>query len=71
MVRRLRSICIPTPRYENWWLIEMNDVVVVEKPFTPTHQEADELVALAKKQNKLLAVYQSAYYSSRLCGTTR
>jgi predicted dehydrogenase len=37
--------------------------VVVEKPFTATHKEADELVALAKKQNKLLAVYQSAYQS--------
>ena len=33
--------------------------VVCEKPFTPTTQEAEELVALAEKQNKLLAVYQS------------
>lgn len=37
------------------------DTVVCEKPFTPTTQEADELVALAKKQNKLLAVYQSTF----------
>ncbi|KKA21430.1 NAD binding Rossmann fold oxidoreductase [Rasamsonia emersonii CBS 393.64] len=39
--------------------LEAGKHVVVEKPFTPTHKEADELVALAKKQNKLLAVYQN------------
>ncbi|KAL1962601.1 hypothetical protein VTN77DRAFT_9394 [Rasamsonia byssochlamydoides] len=39
--------------------LEAGKHVVVEKPFTPTHQEADELVALAKKQGKLLAVYQN------------
>jgi len=44
--------------------------VVVEKPFTPTHKEAEELVALAKQQGKLLAVYQSAFLSPRL-GTIR
>ncbi|CAG7917260.1 unnamed protein product [Penicillium olsonii] len=33
--------------------------VVVEKPFTPTYEEARELVELAKKQNRLLTVYQS------------
>ncbi|KAJ5856109.1 dehydrogenase [Penicillium soppii] len=33
--------------------------VVVEKPFTPTYEEAQELVELAKKQNRLLTVYQS------------
>jgi predicted dehydrogenase len=32
---------------------------VVEKPFTPTSKEADELVSLAKKQKKLLTVYQN------------
>ncbi|CAK47149.1 hypothetical protein ASPNIDRAFT_54874 [Aspergillus niger ATCC 1015] len=39
--------------------LENGKHVVCEKPFTPTTQEADELVALAKKQNKLLAVYQN------------
>lgn len=34
-------------------------LVVCEKPFTPTFKEAEELVAIANKQNKLLAVYQS------------
>ncbi|KAJ5318863.1 hypothetical protein MYU51_012697 [Penicillium brevicompactum] len=33
--------------------------VVVEKPFTPTYKEAQELVELAKMQNRLLTVYQS------------
>lgn len=37
----------------------MSCAVVCEKPFTPTSQEADELNAIAKKNNKLLAVYQS------------
>jgi hypothetical protein len=30
-----------------------------EKPFTPTTQEADDLIAIAKKNNKQLAVFQS------------
>lgn len=34
-------------------------IVLVEKPFTPTTKEADELMELAKTQNKLLTVYQS------------
>jgi scyllo-inositol 2-dehydrogenase (NADP+) len=33
--------------------------VVVEKPFTVTTQEADELIALAKKQGKTLSVFQN------------
>jgi len=33
--------------------------VVVEKPFTVTTQEADDLIALAKKQGKTLTVFQN------------
>lgn len=33
--------------------------VVVEKPFTVTTKEADELIALAKKQGKTLSVFQN------------
>jgi predicted dehydrogenase len=33
--------------------------VVVEKPFTVTTKEADELIALSKKQNRLLSVFQN------------
>ncbi|PKY07281.1 putative dehydrogenase [Aspergillus campestris IBT 28561] len=39
--------------------LESGKNVVCEKPFTPTTKEADELVALAKKQNKQLAVFQN------------
>lgn len=34
-------------------------IVVCEKPFVPTYREAVDLVNLSKRQNKLLAVYQS------------
>jgi len=33
--------------------------VVVEKPFTPTSEECDELVELAKRRGKILTVYHS------------
>lgn len=33
--------------------------VIVEKPFTVTVQEADELIALAKQQKKMLTVFQN------------
>ncbi|PGH20361.1 hypothetical protein AJ80_03629 [Polytolypa hystricis UAMH7299] len=39
--------------------IEAGKHVIVEKPFTPTHEEAEELIALAKKNNVLLTVYQN------------
>ncbi|CAK7212550.1 hypothetical protein SCUCBS95973_001502 [Sporothrix curviconia] len=38
--------------------------VVVEKPFTPTSAEADALIALAKKQGRLLAVFQNRRHDS-------
>ncbi|EGD92503.1 NAD binding Rossmann fold oxidoreductase [Trichophyton tonsurans CBS 112818] len=37
----------------------MGLIVVVEKPFTPTKKEADELIELAKTRDKLLTVYQN------------
>ena len=36
-----------------------NDLVIVEKPFTPTSTEADELITIAKNQQRLLTVYHS------------
>nr|WP_321452958.1 Gfo/Idh/MocA family oxidoreductase [uncultured Carboxylicivirga sp.] len=36
--------------------------VVTEKPFTLSVEEADELIELAKKQNKVLSVYQNRRY---------
>ena len=38
--------------------------VVVDKPFTVTAQEADELIELAKKQGKLLTVYQNRRWTA-------
>ncbi|MGX5818604.1 Gfo/Idh/MocA family oxidoreductase [Chitinophaga lutea] len=38
--------------------------VVVEKPFTVTVAEGEELVELAKKQKKMLSVYQNRRYDS-------
>lgn len=41
-----------------------NKHVVVEKPFTITSEEADELIALAKKQNRVLTVHQNRRWDS-------
>ena len=41
-----------------------NKHVVVEKPFTVTYAEAQELVELAKKQNKILTVYHNRRFTS-------
>lgn len=38
--------------------------VVVEKPFTVTSAEADNLIALSQKQKKILTVYQNRRYDS-------
>src|SRR5450432_1729640 len=38
--------------------------VIVEKPFTITVDEGEELIALAEKQNKKLSVYQNRRYDS-------
>ena len=39
--------------------LEAGKNVVVEKPFTMTSSEAEELIALSKKKNKLLSVFQN------------
>lgn len=41
-----------------------NKHVVVEKPFTVTYAEAQELVELSKKQNKILSVYHNRRFTS-------
>lgn len=40
-------------------VLEAGKHAVVEKPFTVTTQEADELIALAKKNNRVLTVFQN------------
>jgi scyllo-inositol 2-dehydrogenase (NADP+) len=44
--------------------LQANKNVVVEKPFTPTVEEGEELIALAKEKNKLLSVFQNRRYDS-------
>lgn len=39
--------------------LEASKHVIVEKPFTVTVGEADELIALAKRQNRMLTVFQN------------
>lgn len=46
--------------------LENGKHVVVEKPFTTSSKEADELVALAEKQGKVLTVFQSNCHHSPL-----
>lgn len=51
---------IPTTHFELCKLALANGKhVIVEKPFTPTSKEAGELMAIAKKHNRLLTVYQN------------
>lgn len=38
--------------------------VVVEKPFTPTVEEAEELIELAREQNRVLSVYHNRRWDS-------
>ncbi len=44
--------------------LEQGKHVVVEKPFTVTVAEGEELIKLAKEKNKLLIVYQNRRYDS-------
>ncbi|KAI4139291.1 MAG: hypothetical protein L6R39_006369, partial [Caloplaca ligustica] len=37
---------------------DIHCTAIVEKPFVPTSQEADELIALSHKHHRLLSVYQ-------------
>lgn len=44
--------------------LEAGKHVIVEKPFTVFAEQAKELIALAKKQDKILSVYQNRRYDS-------
>lgn len=45
-------------------VLESGKHAVVEKPFTVTAKEADELISMAKKKNTLLTVYQNRRWDS-------
>lgn len=44
--------------------LQANKNVIVEKPFTATVEQGEELIELAKEKNKLLSVYQNRRYDS-------
>jgi predicted dehydrogenase len=44
--------------------LQANKNVIVEKPFTATVEEGEELIEISKEKNKLLSVYQNRRYDS-------
>ncbi len=61
-------VIVNTPSYTHFEYakkaLEAGKHVIVEKPFTSNTKEAKELITLAKKQNKILSVYQNRRYDS-------
>lgn len=61
-------VIVNTPNYSHFELAEKallaGKHVVVEKPFTVRSAEGEQLVALAKRQGKLLSVYQNRRFDS-------
>ncbi|KAG2016648.1 hypothetical protein GB937_006126 [Aspergillus fischeri] len=51
--------------------LENGKHVVCEKPFTPTSEEANDLVTLAQQQNRLLAVYQNRRFDADFVTLTK
>ncbi|MBS1529221.1 MAG: Gfo/Idh/MocA family oxidoreductase, partial [Bacteroidetes bacterium] len=61
-------VLVGTPNTSHFELTQKallaNKHVLVEKPFTVTSAEADELIALAKKQNRVLSVHHNRRFDS-------
>ena len=61
-------VIVNTPNYTHYEYakkaLEAGKHVIVEKPFTTNVEEAEELITLAKKQNKIISVYQNRRYDS-------
>ena len=61
-------VVVNTPSYSHYEYakkaLQAGKHVIVEKPFTATVAEAEELAALAEKQQKKLSVYQNRRYDS-------
>lgn len=47
--------------------LEAGKHVVVEKPFTPTARDAAQLISLAKKNNRILTVFQNRRWDGGFC----
>jgi scyllo-inositol 2-dehydrogenase (NADP+) len=67
-IKEIRLVVVATPNESHFPLAQRclasGRDVLVDKPFTTTLEEAQALVALAKKQNRLLTVYQNRRYDS-------
>lgn len=61
-------VVVNTPNYTHYdyakKALEAGKHVIIEKPFTVTVSEGEELIELAKKQNKKISVYQNRRYDS-------
>jgi scyllo-inositol 2-dehydrogenase (NADP+) len=64
----IQLVVIATPNREHFPLAKeallAGKHVVVDKPFTITSEDADQLIALAKQQNRLLSVHQNRRWDS-------
>jgi scyllo-inositol 2-dehydrogenase (NADP+) len=62
----LVSICSPNETHFDYTkrALLAGKHVLVEKPFTATSKEAEELISLAKTQNKILTVFQNRRWDS-------
>lgn len=64
----MELVLIGSPNTSHWSLSKQallaGKHVVVEKPFTVTTTEADELIALAKQQNRVLSVHHNRRFDS-------
>jgi scyllo-inositol 2-dehydrogenase (NADP+) len=66
--KNIELVFVNTPNHTHFdftrRVLETGKHVVVEKPFTVTTKEADELINLAKRKNVLLTVYQNRRWDS-------
>ena len=66
---------VTTPPHTHYDLcklsLEAGKHVVVEKPFTPSQREANQLITLAKKEQRLLTVYQNRRWDSDFLALSR
>jgi predicted dehydrogenase len=64
----IELVIVNTPNYTHYEYakkaLEAGKHVIVEKPFTINTKEGEELIALAKEQDKILSVYQNRRYDS-------
>lgn len=61
-------VVVNTPNYSHYEYAKLallaDKHIVVEKPFTVTVEEGEELIALAKARNRMISVYQNRRYDS-------